>query len=1140
MSDSNVSRSKSNSSSRSKIISSPRSKSFSLSSFKSNSLSRSKSRSNSSFKSSSKTSSNSRSNSSKNKTEVVITNRSIKKFTDTENLYSGLFNKYNAYDPLCVRQKTNFGASPNSGEFNLIDTKPSRFNDKLTLDVIKKNVLEYYPSFSPKMVDLLDNIKKLDESDEKKYGKKFKHFIFTDIRSNQYGARMIGSILLANDFTLGYSSDINEGKLKYEKIKLKSDDELKETKYENFYILNTAGLYDQPFTRIMKKNILDKFNSRPDNIHGELIRFIVMDSGYKEGIDLFDIKYVHIFEPQQTLADLKQVIGRGTRLCGQKGLNFDAKKGWPLDVFIYDLKIEENVKPLFLNSNTAFELYLKTLNYDISLYNFQIALQEFVAETAVDSKLNANINKYSNEAVDEQIEEINTQTGGNVEDVGKLSTKLTYDNLEKIIQSSFQKYKWDKIKIENLCVEKPSEKNEKKNEMTYTNTQLFIRDYFKPEIYQRGMLLWHSVGTGKTCTAILCASSNFERENYTILWVTRTTLVNDIWKNMFSLVCNKNIKDMQDAGLTIPNDLKSQKQLLSKSWKIQPLSYKQFTNLVSKKNNFYKMLTKINGTVDPLRKTLIIIDEAHKLYGESDLLALERPNMEMLHSALMNSYEVSGKDSAKLLLMTATPITKDPMELIKLINLCRPINEQFPDNFYSFKEKYLNEDGLFDRKEQFMNDIAGYVSYLDRSYDIRQFSQPKIHYVYSKFAEKYIDLPINLPFQKEILNLQKQNITKLQHEMNRTNKSYKIEFAKTKKLFQKSKIDLKKLKKEKLNIPFENKKVKTIVNKTLRNIIDNKIKEFNEDNKLAIETMKKNNIEKMKKITDLRKAYRSNSLIVQDTLKENKEKNIKLYDPTFNVSPYNVITKKCGYKEMNANLDKFFNQDKSIRKYNDEIMGLEAEKGQNTKLTNDEIKSIRKKIILIKKQFNIKKNQTHPDIDKLNDEKENIEEQTKGINKDILNKIKYLNKKTRKRKRFIRHNLKNQIRDYKKQSLKSVKEALSELKKTKKEDLEYTDKFVDKFNKLNDEIDKEAEIIINKGISEVENIEAKKMEEKNRKLREKEEEKNRKLREKEEAKTRKLREKEEEKTRKLREKEQAKTRKLIEKKVPQKTRKNRS
>jgi hypothetical protein len=46
----------------------------------------------------------------------------------------------------------------------------------------------------------------------------------------------------------------------------------------------------------------------------------------------------------------------------------------------------------------------------------------------------------------------------------------------------------------------------------------------------KGILLYHSVGTGKTCTAIAAATRNFEPADYTILWVTRTTLKNNIGK----------------------------------------------------------------------------------------------------------------------------------------------------------------------------------------------------------------------------------------------------------------------------------------------------------------------------------------------------------------------------------------------------------------------------------------------------------------------------------------------------------------------------------------------------------------------------------------------------------------------------------
>jgi hypothetical protein len=161
------------------------------------------------------------------------------------------------------------------------------------------------------------------------------------------------------------------------------------------------------------------------------------------------------------------------------------------------------------------------------------------------------------------------------------------------------------------------------------------------------------------------------------------------------------------------------------------MSYKQFSNLVSKQNNFYKSVVKKNGEADPLRKTLLIIDEAHKLYGGGDLSSLERPDMNALKQSIQQSFQLSGKDSVKLLLMTATPITENPMELIKLINLCKPSGEQMPEMFSDFSAMYLDEHGRFtpNGETKYLNDIAGYISYLNREKDARQFAQPIIRFV---------------------------------------------------------------------------------------------------------------------------------------------------------------------------------------------------------------------------------------------------------------------------------------------------------------------------------------------------------------------------------------------------------------------------
>jgi hypothetical protein len=743
------------------------------------------------------------------------------------------------FDPLCVRQKSNWSKR----------SKIYRF-DELQFD--PRILLKDIPEKSPKLQVLLKKIEDLDRQDMKKHGRLFKHFIFSDLKSSSYGAKLIASALIAKGMKLGYTAKLRksiqpgvdklsvqssydedseeddepldlmsfdklpknikkldkskesenefyelededsdededspehlvssrkltlkkggaspspgsvgnqpEKKVKkekrYEKIELLSNEVLEETQQNNLFLLSSVSVYHQAISVVLKKQLLKTFNSRPDNIYGELARIIVMDSGFKEGIDLFDIKYVHIFEPSVVAADQKQVIGRGTRTCGQKGLEFHPTQGWPLHVFVYDLQIPEQLQKSFLGTKSAIELYLKAMNLDIRLLTFASDLEKTTIVGSVDYDLNKNIHSFAipivslddDDELNEHLksgEEVLYDGGGpKVAPILKRrlgapilfppQERLGYDAMKQHIQQYFSEFAWEDVKMENLCADKPGQAGGAGELIKFTPTQDFIRHYFTPNNQVKGMLLNHSVGTGKTCSAIAAATNNFEKQGYTILWVTRTTLKSDIWKNMFDQVCSESIRtEITRHNLVIPTEQNKRMKLLSKSWRIRPMSYKQFSNLVSKQNSYYEALVKINGKEDPLRKTLLIIDEAHKLYGGADLSSIERPDMNALKQALMYSYQYSGQDSVKLLLMTATPITNDPMELIKLINLCKGPDEQMPADFDAFSDTYLNEDGEFrpDGRVKYLDDIAGYVSYLNREKDARQFSQPIIQHI---------------------------------------------------------------------------------------------------------------------------------------------------------------------------------------------------------------------------------------------------------------------------------------------------------------------------------------------------------------------------------------------------------------------------
>ena len=158
------------------------------------------------------------------------------------------------------------------------------------------------------------------------------------------------------------------------------------------------------------------YNKRPDNIQGENMRFIILDSGFKEGIDLFDVKYVHIFEPSMTVADLKQTIGRATRTCGQKGLNFEPNVGWPLYVYNYYIVIPEDMKEsykvkdldllenpeedevIFRNANKLKDATMVYSEFDKTLTTLAEQLYKLAPVFSVDFELTKNIHRMDDAA----------------------------------------------------------------------------------------------------------------------------------------------------------------------------------------------------------------------------------------------------------------------------------------------------------------------------------------------------------------------------------------------------------------------------------------------------------------------------------------------------------------------------------------------------------------------------------------------------------------------------------------------------------------------------------------------------------------------------------------------------------------------
>lgn len=596
----------------------------------------------------------------------------------------------------CIRKISNFTGVKS---FNMIDKKD--FDADITKLYIENGA-------SPKLQKLFEKIDELDESDMKNHGKLFKHIVFTDVNVSQYGAKLIAGAFVTKGMNMIFHPQ-GSGFALYD------DNELLETRSNNFAVLLSKSFYNRPMNSKIRKSILDKFNSRPDNIEGDLVRFIILDQGFKEGIDIYDVKYVHLFEPLTVNADEKQAIGRGTRFCGQKGLEFHPRYGWPLFVYKYDVAVPDEMQEKY--ADKLFNLYLKNSDIDFRKNIFAAELENATIDAAVDKNLTKAIHGFTVDKI---------QKGGTKRTGVPPKKIMNKKEMESYIHH-FKRFEYPPVKLENKCMS-----GGRANLVSFTPSQDFVRHYFQSSSAYKGLLLHHSVGTGKTCSAIATATTGFK--DYTILWVTRHTLKNDIWKNMVNQVCHVGIQEQLKEGLSPSKiSMKNKSKFISNNW-MNPISYKQFSNMLLQKNKIYDEMVKRNGKEDPLKKTLLIIDEAHKLYSPG-VAASEKPNTNILEEMIQSSYDNSGKDSVRLLMMTATPYTEDGMEMIKLLNLLRD-DEKFPVEFEEFTKTYLNEEGKFTKKglKNFQNEIAGYISYLNRSQDARNFAYPIIENVYADMS----------------------------------------------------------------------------------------------------------------------------------------------------------------------------------------------------------------------------------------------------------------------------------------------------------------------------------------------------------------------------------------------------------------------
>ena len=269
--------------------------------------------------------------------------------------------------------------------------------------------------------------------------------------------------------------------------------------------------------------------------------------------------------------------------------------------------------------------------------------------------------------------------------------------------------------------------------------QLFVRNFLSMHTPYNSLLLYHGLGSGKTCSAIgvaeemrdynkqmgvnnriiVVASPNVQ-DNFKVQLFDSSKLkaVNGIW-NINSCTGNKFLKEinpMNMTGLSAVNISAQINQIINKYYSF--MGYFQFANEIiktstiegSEKMNSAKRNTLIKNKLQKhFSNSLIIIDEVHNIRQTDDNPAGTKKVASELRRLIKNV------DSIKLLLLSATPMYNSYKEIIWLINLMNENDQratiELKDVFDAngnFKMDGTEEIG----KELLERKATGYISYV--------------------------------------------------------------------------------------------------------------------------------------------------------------------------------------------------------------------------------------------------------------------------------------------------------------------------------------------------------------------------------------------------------------------------------------------
>ena len=304
-------------------------------------------------------------------------------------------------------------------------------------------------------------------------------------------------------------------------------------------------------------------------------------------------------------------------------------------------------------------------------------------------------------------------------------------NIKIANKTEFSNTQYPDIKAEDVEEYKEKVKELSQAKFELAPHQLFVKNFLSFETPYNSLLLYHGLGSGKTCSAIgvaedmrvylqqmnipqkilIVASPNVQ-ENFKLQLFDERKLKknNGVW-NLEGCTSNKLLKEINPTsieGLTKEKIVSLIKNIIKTFYYF--MGYTKFSLMIDKIEASLPKVTKKSfrkKIQSEFNNRLIIIDEIHNIRTSSSI-----DNKKIVKSLFKL---VQNASNMKLLVLSATPMYNDYKEIIWLLNLMNlndNKSEILLNDVFDKNGDFIVKDGIEIGKQKLIEKTRGYVSFI--------------------------------------------------------------------------------------------------------------------------------------------------------------------------------------------------------------------------------------------------------------------------------------------------------------------------------------------------------------------------------------------------------------------------------------------